>query len=103
MRPVDMWMGTSLQSEDTIRGHKFYQSQGAVGTGGDRGAIAPQILTGMVTPFESWSQIKQNILLLTFPHPLNFWTFLRCLLVGAQCAAQWQRRLPKWSNDLMES
>ena len=27
MRPVDMWMGTSLQSEDTIRGHKFYQSQ----------------------------------------------------------------------------
>ena len=24
MRPVDMWMGTSLQSEDTIRRHKFY-------------------------------------------------------------------------------
>ena len=33
MRPVDMWMGTSLQSEDTIRGHKFYQSHRAVGTG----------------------------------------------------------------------
>ena len=41
MRPVDMWMGTSLQSEDTIRGHKFYQSHRAVGTGWLWEAIAP--------------------------------------------------------------
>ena len=48
MRPVDMWMGTSLQSEDTIRGHKFYQSHRAVGTEWLWEAIAPpHILAGI--------------------------------------------------------